>query len=49
MCRRQEFHLTIAAKDYINDKLLSDKWSPMIISKRFESAGFDTISHTYNL
>jgi IS30 family transposase len=47
MCRRQEFHLTIAAKDYINDKLVSDKWSPMIISKRFESAGFDTISHTY--
>ena len=47
MCRRQEFHLTIAAKDYINDKLLSDKWSPMIISKHLESAGFDTISHTY--
>ena len=23
MCRRQEFHLTIAAKDYINDKLSS--------------------------
>jgi len=47
MCRRQEFHLTLAAKDYINDKLVSDKWSPMIISKRLESAGFDTISHTY--
>tara|TARA_B110000908_G_scaffold145549_1_gene175925 strand:- start:24 stop:806 length:783 start_codon:yes stop_codon:yes gene_type:complete len=47
MSREQNYNLDILAEDYIRDKLIEDKWSPMIISKSIESAGFEAVSHTY--
>jgi len=47
MSREQNYNLDILAEDYIREKLIEDKWSPMIISKSIESAGFEAVSHTY--
>jgi len=47
MSREQNYNLGILAEDYIREKLIEDKWSPMIISKSIESAGFEAVSHTY--
>ena len=47
MARDQHFHLDGLAEEYIRKRLIEDKWSPMIISQRIESAGFTPVSHTY--
>lgn len=47
MSRKQGYDLDILAEEYIRNRLVEDKWSPMIISKCIESAGFKPISHTY--
>ena len=46
MSRKQGHNLDTLAEEYIRNRLIEDKWSPMIISQRIESAGFDPISHT---
>ena len=47
MARKQGYNLNSLAEEYIRNRLLEDKWSPMIISQRIEGAGFNPISHTY--
>jgi IS30 family transposase len=47
MSRKLGYDLDILAEEYIRNKLVEDQWSPMIISQRIESAGFEPISHTY--
>jgi len=47
MSRKQGYNLDKFAEEYIRTKLIEDKWSPMIISQRIESAGFNPVSHTY--
>lgn len=47
MARAQTFTLTKEAESYIIENLVQNKWSPMIISKRLESAGLQCVSHSY--
>lgn len=47
MVREQTFHLTKEAEGFIIENLTTNKWSPMIISKRLIKEGLQCISHTY--
>ena len=47
MARVQHFTLSTATQNYIDNHLIENKWSPMIISKRLFLEGLQVVSHSY--